>query len=133
MRFETARRSETVRSEPARVSLSRAAAGWTVHWRTIASANPASKHVREGFSLFATLRPSVVEDNARSARPESITRGDRRLANRVLPDRRLANRALSYRHLADLSLMIDGLPVRKVCSPSGSQHGKRCRGYDRNF
>jgi hypothetical protein len=30
-------------------------------------------------------------------------------------------------------LLINGLSVRKVGSASGSQHGKRCTRYDRNF
>jgi hypothetical protein len=58
----TSRRSE-VRSEPARVSIACAAADWIVHWSKTASVNPASKHSPDLVGLFATLRPSIVDDD----------------------------------------------------------------------
>jgi hypothetical protein len=130
---------EIKRSEPARVSISRAEADWISHWSTTASVNPASRHSPDLFSLFATLRPSTVDDQGQIQRDliqrdlyqyrVSVgSRHDGRLADRSLPDRGLANR-----HLADLSLLIDGLAARDVGGASGSHHGKRCTHYDHNF
>jgi hypothetical protein len=122
------------RSEPARVSISRAEADWILHWSKTASVNPASKHSPDLFGLFATLRPSTVDDKGRIQRDLSQyrvsvdPRPDGRLADWALPDRGLANR-----HLADLSRLIDGLWVRKVGSTSGRHQGKRCTRYNHNF
>jgi len=53
---------EVKRSEPARTSISCAKADWISHWSKTASVNPASKHSPDLFGLFATLRPSTVDD-----------------------------------------------------------------------
>jgi hypothetical protein len=126
---------EMKRSEPARVSISRAEADWMLHWSKTASVNPASKHSPDLFGLFATLCPSTADDKAQIQRgPFSQYRGlvgprrDGRLADWALPDWRLANR-----HLAELRLLIDGLWARNVGSGSGSHHGKCCTRYNHNF
>src|SRR3982074_923006 len=61
-RLWTSRLWEMKRSEPARVSISCAEADWISHWSKTASVNPASKHSPSLFGLFATLRPSPVDD-----------------------------------------------------------------------
>jgi hypothetical protein len=125
------------RSEPARVSISWAEADWILHWSKKAkkaSANPASKHSPNFFGLFATLRPSTVDDKGQIQRDLSqyrvlvAPRHNGRLADRGLPDWGLANR-----HLAEWSLLIDGLWAREVGSASGSHQGKRCTRYNYNF
>jgi len=61
----TSRLWEVKRSEPARASISCAEADWISHWSKTASVNPASKHSPDLFGLFATLRPSAVDDKGR--------------------------------------------------------------------
>jgi hypothetical protein len=62
VRLWTSRLWEVKRSEPARTSISCAEADWISHWSKTASVNPASKHSPDLFGLFATLRPSAVDD-----------------------------------------------------------------------
>src|SRR3981081_78986 len=125
---------EMKRSEPARVSISCAEADWILHWSNTASMNPASKHSPNLFGLFATLRPSTVDDKGQIQRDPSqyrvlvAPRHDGRLADWGLPDRGLANR-----HLAELSRLIDGLWVRKAGRASDRHQGKRCPRYNHNF
>jgi hypothetical protein len=56
------------RSEPARVSISCAEADGILHGSKTASVNPASKHTPNLFGLFATLRPSTVDDKGQFQR-----------------------------------------------------------------
>jgi hypothetical protein len=134
VRLWTSRLWEMKRSEPARVSISCAEADWILHWSKTASVNPASKHSPNLFGLFATLRPSTVDDKGQIQRDLSQyrvlvgPRHDGRLADWGLPDWGLANR-----HLAELSLLIDGLSAREVGRASGSHHGKRCTRYNHDF
>jgi hypothetical protein len=134
MRLWTSRLWEIKRSEPARVSISCAEADWILHWSKTASVNPASKHSANLFGLFATLRPSTVDDRGQIQRDLSQyrvsvgPRRDGRLADWGLPDWGLANR-----HLAELSLLIDGLSAWKVGRASGSHHGKRRTRNNHNF
>jgi hypothetical protein len=134
VRLWTSRLWEMKRSEPARVSISCAEADWISHWSKTASVNPASKHSPSLFGLFATLRPSTVDDKGQIQQDLSRYRAlvgprhDGRLADWGLPDWGLANR-----HLAEWSLLIDGLWARKVGRASGSHHGKRCTRYNHNF
>jgi hypothetical protein len=134
VRFWTSRFWEMKRSEPARVPISCAEADWILHWSKTASTNPASKHSPNLVGLFATLRPSTVDDKGQinetfsQYRVSVDPRPDGRLADWGLPDRGLANR-----HLADLSRLIDGLWVREVGGASGSHQGKRCTRYHHNF
>jgi hypothetical protein len=122
------------RSEPARGSISSAEADWISHWSKTASVNPASKHSPNPFGLFATLRPSTVDDKGQIQRDLNqccVLVGPRRvgrLADWGLPDWGLANR-----HLADWSLLIDWLWAREVGRASGSHQGKRRTRYNHNF
>jgi hypothetical protein len=105
-----------------------------LHWSKTASVNPASKHSLNIFGLFATFRPSTIDDKGQIQRDLSqyrvlvAPRHDGRFADWALPDWGLANR-----HLAELSLLIDGLWAREVGGASGSHHGKRRTRYNHNF
>src|ERR1700687_998613 len=135
VRLWTSRLWEMKRPEPARVSISCAEADWILHWSKKASVNPASKHSPNLFGLFATLRPSTVDDDKGQIQRDLSQyrvlvgpRHDGRFADWGLADWGLANR-----HLAELSLLIDGLSAGEVGRASGSHHGKRCTRYNRSF
>ena len=92
VRLRTSRVWEMKRSEPARVSISCAEADWILHWSKTASVNPATKHSPNPFGLFATLRPSTVDDKGQIQRDLSQyrvlvgPRRDGRLADGGLPE-----------------------------------------------
>jgi hypothetical protein len=67
------------------VLVSFAEADWISHWSKTASVKPASKQNLDLFGLFATLRPSTVDDKVGLARPESKTACQYRDTTGVLP------------------------------------------------
>ena len=135
----TSSRWEIKRSEPARVSISCAEADSILHWSKTASADAASKHSRDVFGLFTTLRPSIVDERD-PIRPDlkSCCVLVDPPAYGPLAHWELSNWGLANRHLANLSRLIDGLWVREIGSAHGRHayrrhHGKRCTRYDRDL